>query len=57
DKENHDPSNKEVLFDVTKGEDAWIEDFNSAAALVGSDGDAEEPENWEEQLKEHLSLT
>ncbi|CAG8815594.1 12311_t:CDS:2, partial [Cetraspora pellucida] len=57
DKENHDPSNKEVLFDATKGEDAWIEDFDSAAALVGSDGDVEEPENWEEQLKEHLSST
>ncbi|CAG8713388.1 44963_t:CDS:2 [Gigaspora margarita] len=60
DKENNDLSNKEVLFDATKGEDAW-EDFENDAALVGLDGDAEEPDNWEEQLKEqleeHLSST
>ncbi|CAG8445331.1 1562_t:CDS:2 [Dentiscutata erythropus] len=57
DKENHDLSNKEVIFDATKDEDAWIEDFESAAALVGSDGDAIEPENWEEELKKQISST
>ncbi|RIA81958.1 hypothetical protein C1645_836138 [Glomus cerebriforme] len=54
-------SNKEILFDANKGvddSDAWIEDLATAAGIVVTeDGDDEEPENWEEQLKEQLSLT
>uniref|UniRef100_A0A1D1Y3T3 Synapse-associated protein 1 n=1 Tax=Anthurium amnicola TaxID=1678845 RepID=A0A1D1Y3T3_9ARAE len=58
-KEQENLPNKEVLFDANKGgddSDAWIEDLATAAAEAGivvtEDGDEEEAENWEEQLKE-----
>ncbi|CAG8656044.1 8424_t:CDS:2 [Funneliformis caledonium] len=56
--EEVDSSNKEVLFDANKSgneSDAWIQDFATAAGIVSTDGDEEEPDNWEEQLNQHLS--
>jgi len=53
-------SNKEVLFDANKGgddSDAWIEDLATAAGIVVTEDGEEGSENWEEQLKEQLSLT
>ncbi|CAG8742911.1 14698_t:CDS:2, partial [Acaulospora morrowiae] len=52
-KGKEEASNSEVLFDSSKSgddSDSWI---NEAADLEGlDDGDVEEPENWEEELKE-----